>query len=110
MRDWLQRQACRIPLILRVPLALASYGFLFFGPILLGFYFRGPLDAIVVMMLGLLWLTAGDRFLAWRIDTFWNVKSYQNRTPFPAHPDNHRTFKTFKGWMYWIFLGKDIEN
>lgn len=68
------------------------------------------LHVAVVLIPGILWLVIFDRILLWRLDCFWNVKSMQNRTPYPEHPDNHRMFKTFKGWCAWLFFGLDIEH
>lgn len=100
----------RIPIIVRIPLALLCDAIVAFGPIGVGLYFRGPIHPFVIIAVGILWIIFFDHQLLWRIDVFWNVKSLQNKTQFPLNPDNHRMFKTFKGWIYWIFLGKDIEN
>lgn len=43
------------------------------------------------------------------MDCFWNVRSLQNKTPFPKYPDNYRNFSTIKGHLSWGFLGKDCE-
>jgi len=95
----------------RVPLALLSYALLDFGPVLLGLYLKpGSVHLAFVLVPGVLWLVMFDRALLWRLDRFWNVKSMQNRTPYPEHPDNHRMFKTLRGWCAWLFLGVDIEH
>ena len=104
----IQRQ---IPVFFRVPLALLSYAGIGFGPVVLALYLRPPSwHVAVVLVPGILWLIVFDRCFLWRLDCFWNVKSMQNRTPHPERPDNHRTFKTFKGWCAWVFLGKDTER
>jgi hypothetical protein len=101
----------KIPVMFRVPIALVCDGLIAFGPIVLGFYFKKPQSSILFVIIpGILWIIIFDKFLLWRLDCFWNLKTRQNRTDKPEHPDNYREFKTIKGWIYWNFIGKDIEN
>ena len=101
----------RVPIFFRVPLALLSHGLLAFGPMVALLEFR-PFNASPWLMIGIgvAWIIFFDRFLMWRLDSFWNVRCMQNRTGKPPYPDNYREFKTVKGWMGWVFLGIDYEN
>ncbi len=101
----------KIPVIFRVPVALVFDGLIAFGPIALGLYFKKPESSILFIIIpGILWIIIFHNFLLWRLDCFWNLKSRQNRTDKPETPDNHRHFNTVKGWFYWNFLGRDVEN
>jgi hypothetical protein len=101
----------RIPVFFRVPLALLSHAAVAFGPmvaLLVSQPFHAPVWLLIAI--GVSWMILFDRFLMWRLDTFWNVRCMQNRTGKPPFPDNYREFKTLKGWLGWLFLGKDYES
>ena len=100
-----------IPVFFRVPLALLSHGLAAFGPMICLFVLR-PFNASawVLIGFGIAWIIFFDRFLMWRLDSFWNIRCMQNRTGNPPNPDNYREFKTAKGWLGWVFLGIDYEN
>lgn len=101
----------KIPIMFREPLALICHGIIAFGPLALGGYFVNiPSEFIFVILPGLLWIIVFQKLLLWRMDCFWNLKSRQNRTNKPENPDNLREFKTIKGWLFWEFLGRDIEH
>jgi len=101
----------KIPIIFRAPIALLCDAAIYFGPILLGLYFSPDrLVSGVIIILGIGWIAICHLFLLWRLDVFWNLKSKQNKTDKPPFPDNYRTFSSLKAWIYWLFLGKDIEN
>ena len=71
-----------------------------------------PFNASPWLLIGLgaAWIVVYDKFLMWRLDCFWNLQCTQNHTGKPPNPDNYREFKMAKGWMGWLFLGKDYEN
>ena len=101
----------KIPVFFRAPIALLSDAIIFFGPIALGLYIlHGTGLSVLSIILGIPWLILCHRCFLWRLDVFWNLKSSQNMTNKPPCPDNHRVFKTFKGQMIWLLLGKDIEK
>lgn len=101
----------RIPVFFRVPMALLAHAAVAFAP-MIGLLVYRPFKASpwILIGLGAAWILVFDRFLMWRLDCFWNVRCMQNRTGKPPNPDNYREFKTAKGWMGWLFLGKDYEN
>jgi hypothetical protein len=100
-----------IPIFFRVPLALLSYGILAFGPTIALLEFRPfNVNPLLILCVGGAWIMLFNRFLMWRVDSFWNVRSLQNHSGKPPYPDNYREFKTIKGWMGWVFLGIDYEN
>lgn len=101
----------RIPVFFRVFLALLSHAVVAFGPLVALVVLRPFLAPVWLLIgLGVSWIIFFDRFLMWRLDTFWNVRCMQNRTGKPAFPDNYREFKTLKGWLGWLFFGKDYEH
>lgn len=100
-----------IPVFFRVPLALLSHALAVFGP-MIGLLVLRPLQASPWLLIGIgvAWIIFFDRFLMWRLDSFWNIRCMQNRTGKPLSPDNYREFQTVKGWLGWNFLGIDFEN
>jgi hypothetical protein len=101
----------RIPVFFRLPLAMLSHALVAFGP-MIGLLVLRPFNASPWLLIGcgVAWIVLFDRFLMWRLDCFWNVRSMRNRTGRPSFPDNYRKFKTVKGWLGWVFLGKDFEK
>lgn len=98
----------RIPLILRMPLALITTGAIAFGPIYMSFYLLG--HVVLIVLFAIFWLSLFQKFILGRIDCFWNLRTIQNKTCKPEAPDNLKRFKTAKAYFYWIFLGKNIEE
>jgi hypothetical protein len=100
----------KIPVFFRVPICLLTHAFFAFAP-MIGLLVFHPFNASAWLLIGLgvAWIVVFDRFLTWRLDCFWNVRCMQNRTGKPSHPDNYREFTTLKGWLGWLFLGKDYE-
>lgn len=98
----------KIPIIIRLPLHLLSISVIAFGPIYaLSFFVK---SFFVLGIILILWGEFIRRFILWRFDCFWNLKTLQNKTALPLKPDNLKRFTTWKGYMYWIFLGWDIEK
>lgn len=101
----------KIPVLFRVPLALLTHAVAAFGPLVIALYLRTPsVPLAFVLVPGILWIILFDKFISWRLDCFWNLRMMQNRTGRPEHPDNYREFKTLKGWLAWVFVGKDMEH
>jgi len=101
----------KIPVMFRVPLALLMDAAVAFGPLALALYLRtAAVPLAFVLIPGILWIVLFDKVILWRLDCFWNLRTMQNRTGRPEHPDNHREFKTLKGWLAWLFMGKDLEH
>ena len=101
----------KIPVIFRVPIALVCDGVIALGPIALGEYFRKiQINFLFVIIPGILWIIVFYKYFLWRLDCFRNLKMMQNRTNKPENPDNYREFRTVRGWLFWNFLGRDIEN
>ena len=101
----------KIPVFFRVPLAVLSHALFSFGPVS-GLLVVRPFGASpwLLIGIGIAWLLVFDRLLMSRLDCFWNVRCMQNRSGKPPFPDNHREFRTAKGWLGWLFLGKDYET
>ena len=97
----------KIPIIFRVPLALIVDGAIAFGPVIALMYL---LKHVAGLIIGVVWLVIFYFHILWRLDCFWNLKMLQNKSDMPINPDNLREFKTLKGRMVWVFLGRDIEN
>ena len=107
----------KIPVIFRIPIALAIDAIIFFGPIGFALFFRDyfPIfreyvSVSVIIFIGIIWILICHKFFLWRLDSFWNIKSRQNKTLYPENPDNYRKFKTLKAWIFWNILGKEIED
>ena len=99
--------ARRIPVFFRLPIALVTHAIIAFGPLVAAGYFRGDIPIAIVVILGIGWLIAFERFLLWRLDRFWNLETLQNRTPFPESPDNYKGCDSIKAWLLWVFLGRE---
>jgi hypothetical protein len=91
-----------------MPLSLLTDAMIAFGPVCIFSYLLR--NVTLTILFAIVWLTVFHKFISWRLDCVWNVKSIQNRTGKPENPDNLKKFKTFKGYVFWIFLGKDIEE
>ena len=76
----------KIPVVLRVPLALLLNGVIAFGPIYIAAYlFKSFLGMV---LFGAIWLSIFQRYILWRLDCFWNLRTLQNKTGLPPNPDN----------------------